>query len=300
MITRFGDFAQSQNVTQQLLQAQTRSRETQTQISSQKVGDRFRDLGAAAKRLLDGKTMLQKTRQFQTDNQLVQARLDVMEGSIGALTDIGDRLKVLLMQRLDDASGPPGIVRVEARIMLDQAVDALNATAHGRHLFAGSKIDTPPVQLDPGFAGFGAADDTYYQGDAVTPSVVADDNLEVAYGMSADREGFQELIGALRTVIEADPIDDKALLEDALGLVNDALPKLADYRSEIGTRHNQLERINDAHSDAELYLQQQISDVEGVDLSAAVTRLAQDQMAIEASMATIGRLSQLSLVDFLR
>lgn len=118
--------------------------------------------------------------------------------------------------------------------------------------------------------------------------------------MTADREGFEELIGAIRTVVEADAVDDRALLERALELVNDALPKIAGYRAELGTRQARLEDVNVLHRDTEVYLQREISDVEDVDLADAVTRMTQQQIVIESAMATIGRLSQLSLADFLR
>ena len=70
MLTRVGDFAQHQRMTQLLLDAQTRARATQVQIGTGKVAQRFRevapdadpdDLVAAAEsafranwRLLDG------------------------------------------------------------------------------------------------------------------------------------------------------------------------------------------------------------------------------------------------------
>lgn len=67
---------------------------------------------------------------------------------------------------------------------------------------------------------------------------------------------------------------------------------------EHGGRQARLDDINLIHSNAEVYLQRQIS--EDVDLADAVTRMTQEQIVIESAMGTIGRLSQLSLADFLR
>ncbi|HEX6141279.1 MAG TPA: flagellin [Geminicoccaceae bacterium] len=78
------------------------------------------------------------------------------------------------------------------------------------------------------------------------------------------------------------------------------LPKLAEYHTEVGGRQARLDDVNLIHSNAEVYLQRQISEVEDVDLADAVTRMTQEQIVIESAMATIGRLSQLSLADFLR
>lgn len=300
MMTRIGDMAQHQRVTQLMVDAQSRARETQAQIGTGKVAQRFRDVAADADRLLGTKDALRQIQQFQRNNDLVSGRLEVMESAASSLHEVGTRLRVLLIQRLDAGVSVPGVISTEVQHLLEQAVGDLNADFNGSYLFAGSRTDTAPVALDPAFAGFGSADDTYYQGDAVALSVRADTGREVTYGMTADRSGFQELIGALRATLEGDGSDDRAMLESALDLVNAALPEIAGYRSELGVRGASLEQINLAHSDAEVYLQRQISEIEDVDLTEAITRMTQDQMVVEASMATIARLSQVSLADYLR
>jgi flagellar hook-associated protein 3 FlgL len=300
MLTRVGDFAQHQRMTQLLLDAQTRARATQVQIGTGKVAQRFREVAPDADRLLGTKDALLQIRQFRANNDLVAKRLEVMESSVASLHEAGSRLKVLLIQRLDSGSAVPGVITPEIQHLLEQAVSDLNVDFAGRYLFSGTRTDTPPVVLDAAFTGFGGPDDTYYQGDAVALSVRADADREVAYGMTADRAGFEELIGALRTALAGDASDDRALLESALELVNTALPKVADHRSEIGAGQAALERINLGHGDAEVYLERQISDIENVDLTEAITRMSQDQMVIESAMATIARLNQITLADYLR
>jgi flagellar hook-associated protein 3 FlgL len=300
MLTRVGDFAQHQRMTQLLLDAQTRARATQVQIGTGKVAQRFREVAPDADRLLGTKDALLQTRQYRANNDLVAKRLEVMESSVASLQEVGSRLKVLLIQRLDSGSAIPGVITPEIQHLLEQAVSELNVDFAGQYLFSGTRTDSAPVALDPAFAGFGGPDDTYYQGDAVTLSVRADAEREVAYGMTADRPGFEELIGALRTALAGDASDDRALLESALELVNTALPKVADYRSELGAGQAALERIDLGHADAEVYLERQISDIENVDLTEAITRMSQDQMVIESSMATIARLNQVTLADYLR
>ena len=300
MLTRVGDFAQHQRMTQLLLDAQTRARATQVQIGTGKVAQRFREVAPDADRLLGTKDALLQIRQYRANNDLVAKRLEVMESSVASLHDVGSRLKVLLIQRLDSGSAIPGVITPEIQHLLEQAVSDLNVDFAGQYVFSGTRTDVAPVELDPAFAGFGGPDDTYYQGDAVALSVRADADREVAYGMTADRPGFEELIGALRTALAGDASDDRALLESALELVNTALPRVADYRSELGAGQAALERINLGHSDAEVYLERQISDIENVDLTEAITRMSQDQMVIESAMATIARLNQVTLADYLR
>lgn len=79
--------------------------------------------------------------------------------------------------------------------------------------------------------------------------------------------------------------------QSVLDLVNAALPKVSDYRSELGAAQAALEQINRGHGDAEVCLERQISDIENVDLTEAIPRMSQDQMAVESAMATIARLN---------
>lgn len=300
MLNRIGDFAQSQRITGSLLSAQSRSRDIQAQLSSGKVGDRFQSIATSTERLLGAKDALQQSRQYAANNDIVIGRLQVMESAVGSIFDLASEMRTSLVQRLSDASAQPGVAATTAELLLEQVVSGLNTDLDGRFLFAGSRTDAAPVVLDQAFAGFGGPDDTYYQGDQIEVTFRADADVSLTYGMTADRQGFRDLVGALRTVIDADAIDDRAMLESALDLINQALPRLGDYRAELGARQARLEDINLIHSNADVYLQRQISDIEDVDLALAVTRMTQDQILVESAMATIGRLSQLSLVDFLR
>jgi flagellar hook-associated protein 3 FlgL len=300
MLTRIGDYAQNQLTTQLLLDAQSRARTAQIQISSGKTATSYSDIADGTSRLVSTQAALQWVQGFQTNNQLVSDRLDAMDSSTSSLVDIATRLKTLLIQRLNSGQGTvPGTITPDAQNMLQEAISALNVQVDGRYLFAGSKSDAPPVVLDPGYSAFGSPDDTYYQGDNIELTAQADTGVNLTYGMTANREGFQDLIGALRTVIEGDGSDDQTMLSSALDLTNSALTKITGYEGEIGARQSELGKINDGHADTELYLQRQVSDVEDVDLTEAISRLTQDQSVVEASLATIAQLKQMSLVDFL-
>ncbi|HEX3209891.1 MAG TPA: hypothetical protein VHQ91_10945, partial [Geminicoccaceae bacterium] len=135
MLSRIGDYAQNSLATQLLLDAQTRTRETQIQISTGKKATRFRELAADTNRLVSAKDALQRIQKFQTNNELIGGRLDVMESSTASLVDIATRLRTLLIQRLDSAQGVPGIITADAQNLLQQALSDLNVELDGHHLF---------------------------------------------------------------------------------------------------------------------------------------------------------------------
>ena len=88
MLTRIGDYAQSTRTTQLLLEAQTRARETQIQISTGKVARQFSGIAADANRLVSAKDALQRIEKFQSNNDAGRPAPRAMEGSTGSLIDL--------------------------------------------------------------------------------------------------------------------------------------------------------------------------------------------------------------------
>lgn len=299
MYNRIGDFAQSELMTSQLLQTQTRTRIAQGQIGSGKRAERFQDLAPDVEQLLNSKLVLKQNQQFQKNITVTDKKLIAMESSIAGLAGLAARAKTLALQRINDPNTFPGMMAGEFEALLDQSVANLNDAIDGRYLFGGSQTARAPVVLDAAFAAFGSADTTYYQGDALTLSTRVDVDVEVETTMSADLEGFQALIGGLRGLINGDIVDDEAILENSLGLINDSINLMADYQADLGVRQNQLDRINQSHTDAEIYIEVRISEIEDIDLTEAITRLSRDQILLESAMATLGRLSRMTLAEYL-
>lgn len=108
MITRIGDFAQNQRVTTSLIDAQSRARELQAQLSSGKIADRFQDIALDAERLFRANTDLLASSGYVRNNRLIADRLQVMESSVGSIFDLATRTRNLLIQRLNDGSGSRG------------------------------------------------------------------------------------------------------------------------------------------------------------------------------------------------
>jgi len=165
MLNRIGDFAQSERMTSQLLQTQTRTRIAQAQIGSGKLSERFQDLAPDIEQLLDSKLLLGQNQQFQKNITVTDKKLIAMESAVAGLVDLATRARTLAMQRINDPNTVPGMMAAEFEALLDQSVANLNDDIGGRYLFGGSQTARKPIVLDPAFTNFGSADTTYYQGD---------------------------------------------------------------------------------------------------------------------------------------
>ena len=179
-----------------------------------------------------------------------------------------------------------------------------NLEDDGRFLFAGNYTNTRPVDQTglPGGYTLPTADGDaigYYQGDATTLSVQADENFEVDYGVTANEPGFERAMRAMHMVIIGPP-NDRATLEDALSVINQAIDSVSDIRTRIGASRAALENVNTRLADFQLFSEKTIGELENTDITEVITVMNADQVAVEASFSIIARLSDLNLVRFLR
>jgi len=155
----------------------------------------------------------------------------------------------------------------------------------------------------PGDPGYDTANPGFYKGDSAKLYVRIDLNATVEFGIKANEPGIEKLVRSLYMVRNANVAPgsiDRATLESALGLVIAAMDEIPDLRSKIGSDLLALEQMKTRHLDFTVFTSESISQIENVDIAAAVARLSIDQTFLEASYMLTARLSQLSLANFLR
>lgn len=299
MVTRIGDAAQSFRVTSTLQQTQGRIRDVQTAIASGKAFDRYADMPGSAGLLVRTKAEQAQTAVFITQNEQLLDRLRAADGALGSIGDVAERMRSLLVNRLDAATGASVPLDTEVDAALAEIEARLNLTVAGRYVFAGSRTDTAPVAL-PVPPPTTADASLYYKGDdvAVTARVAA--KVELDHGVTAADDSFALLISALGQARQAHLAKDAGGLESALTDLTAALQGVADLRGQMGAKAARLESITESHRSTALYLGETVSRIESTDIPTAMTRLAQDQANLEAAYITVSRLSSLSLADYLR
>ncbi len=299
MTTRVGDYAQQALLTKALQTTQSRMRETQMEIASGKRARSFDRIAADVPLLLSTRFDRTLNANRVQQNEHVIDRMQAMDGSLESLTRIAERARTLLVQRLSDGVGPEVPLDAELDAMLEEVESRLNLRLDGRYLFAGSRTDTEPVSI-PDPPPTTADSSLYYAGDDTELVVRADDGVDLAYGIPASDSAFEWLIGALGLARQGHLVNDRDDLENALSKLTEAIDRLADLRSELGAKRSRLEAIVEVQKGDEVYLAEIVSDLEDVDLSEALSRLARDRTALEASYLAVSRLSQLTIADYLR
>ena len=305
-MTRVSDFGQSQLTLYFLANTQQRLFETQNSISSGKVAPNFAGLGADSSRYVNLQGSVSRVNQYLKNAQIVDQRLAQMETINGQIFDIASQFKTLLINGLNANQAVDLDLNQKAQDLLTQVTGMLNSQLDGRYLFAGTATDTAPVDVNA--VGFvtppgvypGTADTGYYQGNTTKLSARLDESFDISYGVTADSNGYEQLIRALRLAADASVSpQDNLRLEESLRVVNEAIQNIPNVTGQIGSARTAIESIVNKHTDFKQFADKAIGDMANVDVARAITLLSQDQTTLEASYQVVARLSQLTLSNFL-
>jgi len=156
--------------------------------------------------------------------------------------------------------------------------------------------DTPPDSDTENF--------NYYQGlqGAAPRSAPIGAGTSIEYGVSADAPAVERLLRALRVAetAQTQPTMDRAAVQKALGLMNDAISGISQLRAHVGAQGKAVDDANSSNELAAVYVQNMVDETENLDLGAAMTSLSQQQLQLQAAYMILSRLSSLSLLNYLK
>ena len=161
----------------------------------------------------------------------------------------------------------------------------------------------------------------YRDGAALTPEVtgeVTDEPIDFA-GMkiefegtapgqldfSLEKPGKENVLNTLQSLItglndgtlEGD--DFQQVLADGLVQLQNASEQVVFTQASLGGRMNALERVSDSNLALDIQNKSNRSNLVEVDMAEAISELTKQETALQASQATFGRLTNLSLFDYL-
>jgi flagellar hook-associated protein 3 FlgL len=177
----------------------------------------------------------------------------------------------------------------------DQLISLANLSFQGRFVFAGTATSTQPFVVD-----------------ASRPSGVRYDgntgvnNVEVGEGLTqqANLPGAQIFMAAGSDMFQAvtdliTSLQSGTGIDAAVTSIRGAFDFVTAQRVFYGNAINQLQSQQTYLDTQKLQLSSQENDVGGTDMAAAASRLVNAQNARSAALAAVGKVSQLSLFDYL-
>ncbi len=247
------------------------------------------------------------------------AILDASTTALSNAKNVLSRAKDVALQAANTATSDPITDEALAK-EIDGALSSLLQIANvklpdGRSLFAGTASQTTPFVIGATDSA-GRPTQINYQGSDASSQVlvgpgqtldtlIPGDAFQLpSTGNPADpKDAFQVLMNLrddIRNTRGLSTTDRNAAITKHLDELDHATSGVLDTLGTQGVQAELLTQLQDRVSDVQLSLQKQTSDLESVDVVAAITELTQDQNLYQITLSLIQQINSLSLSDFLR
>jgi len=301
MIGRVSTFSEISYLMTLNMSAQAKLTDAQTQESSGLKAQTYGALSGDVSKLLNIDNQISR---LTTDGANATTALSSMQETysvIGSVTDLGATMLSSLSGYMSGTSTDSATVAASAKSWLSQLTNLLNTQYAGAYLFSGQASDTAPVDTtsssyDPTAAPT-SADTGYYQGSASGATYAGSDGFSVTTSVQADDPGFEKLFRAL-SLIAASP-SSSSTLSQAYDLIQQGDSEVATARATLSNASSALTSYQEDASTKVTTLGSLASGLKNADLSAATVLVTNYQTQLEASYATITKLTSVNLAKYL-
>lgn len=239
--------------------------------------------------------LLQESEQYQRNITTAKNFLSITDVALENLNDLIRQTKRLAVQAATDTQSDEGRVAIAQQIgqILAEIVSIGNNTTYGdRFIFAGLRTLTAPFTV--------SGDTLTYHGDhgdlnvEVSPAVVMSVNVQGSPLIT----GIYNAIAQVKHYVETNDID--GLSREGLQELQNQMNNLLRTRAVVGSKVQQLEMIQQRLDKRKVDFTELLSGIEDADVADAVTKLKMAETTYQVTLATMARLENLSLLDFLR
>jgi len=317
-MTRVSTYGTSQTLLAQVLQAQNNLNTNQQQITSGYQAETYSGLADNVQGLEAAKALKARTQSYLGSNDLVTNRVQAYDTSLQELGNIASQRQQGVANAVATGSGTALAAKVQD--LYSQAVDVLNQQVDGRYIFAGSRTDTPPVTATTA-AQLVAAPTvaSVFANDQNPATAQLDGNRTITYGQLASNVAtglfteFQRVLqfdaGTLPSGAGASapagafnaplPANQKGFLTGELAALDTTSRSVQDSVAANGVVAQTLAGIQAQQNSILNHATAVIGDLQDADTATAITKLNEDQTALQASYQVLSQLSKLSLLNYL-
>jgi flagellar hook-associated protein 3 FlgL len=243
-----------------------------------------------AGRLIRLDATLRATEQYRRNAASARTRLAVEEQIIESVRDLVARVKGIALGVSADSPTDPSRVAAltEASQILDSIIALGNTQLGGEFILGGAETADAPF-----------ASDGTYVGDATQREVELDQGVYLKTNHPGDQL-LDGTIQALKFVIQELQNGTEASIQTAGVALGGAEDGLLASQAEVGGRVQAVDDAERLHASRATTLLSERDNLQRVDPAAAAVELVSAQQAMERAYAAIGRILDMSLLDYLR
>ena len=194
----------------------------------------------------------------------------------------------------------------------EEVLSVANGQMAGRYFYGGFQDRTAPFITNPAYDPILDPRPVLYNGDygVVEIEVSPDEKMGVNFTGNAiflgdeDNDGAVDpgkvdIFSVLTSLEVALAANDQAGASAQLDQLYSAQEQINTYIGKSAAAANRLDRTQEEMLDIQVDLKGMLSRYEDVDLAEAITMMSQQEQALQAAMSVTGRISKLSILDYL-
>jgi flagellar hook-associated protein 3 FlgL len=303
MTTRVATADFNRNAIERMQSTNVALSKTTYQVTSGLVAERFEDIAAQAGQLLNLQDLRSSNEKFVSNMNTIDSRLQATENALQGMNDlIVEAANLWTLGRNENTAEVRANLAPKAEGLTETFYSLIKTRYDGRYIFSGAAGDRPPLTTSATATTAPAtipAPNTYYNGDNQRMIVMTSTGVTEEYGITGDDDGFANMKAGLEALWFGLENNSESDIDSAIDLLNQAQIEMSNLVGEVGGQQASFDLLSARHENTNLFLTEQIDEIEKVDIAEAMSRFAQEQTTLEASLAVINRINQLSLLDFI-
>lgn len=292
----------NQNAIDQIQKSNVSLSKTTFQVTSGLKAERFEDIAADASQLLNLQDLRGLNEQYIKNMDSVNSRLKAMENALQGMNDlIIEAANLWTLGRNENTAEVRANLAPKAEGLAESFYSLFKTKYDGNYIFSGAAGDRPPLSGTPAANTSPPvpAPTTYYNGDSQKMIVITTIGVTEEYGVTGDDAGFANMKAGLEGLWFGLANNSESDIDGAIDLLNQAQTEISNMLGEVGGQQASFDLLSSRHENTNLFLTEQIDNLEKVDIAEAMTRFTQEQTVLEASMSVTAQLNRLSLLDFI-
>ncbi len=257
----------------------------------------------AASRALNISSSQSQNAQFAKNRQVANTSLTGLDISLGSITELLVTTRTNLVGNAGTLSAnEKTILSTNLKASLETLVGYANTKdATGNYMYAGYQSDTAPFTA--------TASGATYNGDSNQQQLQVDSQRKMVVNVPGDsvfQAGGNDIFSVysdLITILDNPASTDADVtngVATALANLDTAISNVANIRSSVGTRMNELDALNESGSSRDLQYAQALSELVDLDYAQAISDLSQQKVVLEAAQQSFIQITGLSLFNYIR
>ncbi|AJE02394.1 flagellar hook-associated protein FlgL [Geobacter pickeringii] len=253
-----------------------------------------------AQQILHLKQLIAQGDQYQRNISNGTAWLSMGESAMSEMGNVLSRAKELTVQMSNGTNNQNARTAAvnELTHLKSQMILLGNTQLNGRYIFGGFKNDTPPFDASGNFTG--TDDQVLVEVDRGAPVAINYSGGNLLRGGTPPGSSGTDIVGIFNNLITALNTGNQAGVQSELPNLDAAMGQVLSTRTDLGARMNRLDGAKGVIDDMKFSLTKVLSDKQDVDFTQVISDLSKQQTAYQAAIAASAKVSQVSLLDYLK